>query len=307
MRRVEGVARLLTLRGCESKVVRLFLVIAFQRLEELKFAVIGAGRIGTAIIRSLVACGATQVVGTGRREETLENVRKLGVKATRDNRWAASWADVVIISVKPHHLAGVVKEIMSVVRGKVLVSVVAGVRVKTLEKLFSGAIVYRAMPNINAVIGKSSTAITPARENKYDVIVDSMFKCMGSVYWIPEELFDVWTALIGSGPAFVAEIVDALVLGAVSAGMPRDIAYRALLDMIASTVELLRDKMHPSQLRDLVATPAGTTIKGLKVLEERAVKAALMEVVEKSVERSRELGEEIDRIVSALLANSSSD
>ena len=305
---MKRVARLLILRECGSRVVRLSLVMAFQRLGNLRFAVIGAGRIGAAIIRSLIACGAVQVVGTGRREETLENVRRLGAKATRDNRWAASWADVVIISVKPHHLPEVVKEIMSTVRGKVLVSVVAGVRVKTLEKLFPGAVVYRAMPNINVVIGRSTTAVTPARGDEHDVVVDSMFKCMGSVYWIPEELFDVWTALIGSGPAFIAEIVDALVLGAVSAGMPRDIAYRALLDMITSTVELLRDnKMHPSQLRDLVATPAGTTIRGLKVLEERAVKAALMEVVEKSAERSRELGEEIDKIASALLANSDSD
>ena len=303
---MKGIARLLILRGCESRIVNV-LVIAFQQLEKLKFAVIGAGKIGTAIIRSLIDCGVTQIVGTGRREDTLENIRRLGVKATRDNRWAASWANIIVVSVKPHHLIEIVKEIMSVVDRKILVSVVAGVRVKTLEKLFPGAIVYRAMPNINAVIGESVTALTPARKSEFDVIVESMFKCMGSVYWIPEELFDVWTALIGSGPAFIAEIVDALVLGAVSAGMPRDTAYRALLDMIASTIKLLRDGMQPSQLRDLVATPAGTTIKGIKVLEEHAVKAALMDVVEKSAARSRELGEEIDKMVSTLFANPSSD
>ena len=283
------------------------MVIAFQQLEKLKFAIIGAGKIGTAIIRSLISCGVTQIVGTGRREETLESIRRLGVEATRDNRWAASWADIIVISVKPYHLPKVAKEILYVVDGKILVSVVAGVRVKTLEKLFPGAIVYRAMPNINAVIGRSTTAVTPLREGEHSVIVDLMFRCMGSVYWIPEELFDVWTALIGSGPAFIAEIVDALVLGAVSAGMPRDIAYRAVLDMIASTTRLLEDNMHPSQLRDLVATPAGTTIRGIKVLEERAVKAALMEVIEKSAERSRELGEEIDRVVLEALTNSSSN
>ncbi|HIP85132.1 MAG TPA: hypothetical protein EYH17_00640, partial [Pyrodictium sp.] len=104
---MKGIARLLILRGCESRIVNV-LVIAFQQLEKLKFAVIGAGKIGTAIIRSLIDCGVTQIVGTGRREDTLENIRRLGVKATRDNRWAASWANIIVVSVKPHHLIEIV-------------------------------------------------------------------------------------------------------------------------------------------------------------------------------------------------------
>ncbi len=208
-------------------------------------------------------------------------------------------ADIIILSVKPHHLPIVIKEMSDVIDGKIVVSIAAGVRRDTIAGYLRKAIVFRAMPNINALIGKSTTAISLgdySEESK--MTVEALFRCMGTVYWIPEEWIDTWTGLVGSAPAYLAEIIDGLVLGAVSMGLPRDIAYKAVLDTMRATAELLlRNNQHPAILRDEVTTPAGTTIYGLKILEARGVKSALMEIVETSSRRGHELGRRIDEMI----------
>jgi len=268
-------------------------------LKGLTLAVIGAGRIGQAIIRASRGC-VGRIIGTARRSETLKAVEGLGAEATRDNRRAVREADLVVVSVKPHHFADVAREIRGDTDGRVVVSVVAGVKLSTIERALPGSRVYRAMPNINALIARSTTALTPPeRRGEPDAgLVESLFNCLGSVYWIPEEWMDAWTALVGSGPAFMAEIVDALVLGAVMVGMPRELAYKALLDAVKATAEHLEARsIHPLELRDEVTTPAGTTIYGLIKLESEGVKAGLMKVVEASTRRGRELGALIDAAV----------
>jgi len=270
-----------------------------ENLKSYTLAVIGAGKIGQAIIRASRGC-FSRVIGTARRPETLKAVDGLEAIATRDNRRAVREADIAVISVKPHHFAEVAREIRDVASGKIVVSVVAGVRLSTIERALPGSEPYRAMPNINALIARSTTALAPPERREFSSaeLAESLFKCLGSVYWIPEEWMDAWTALVGSGPAFMAEIVDALVLGAVMMGMPRELAYRAILDVMKATAEHLeRRGTHPLQLRDEVTTPAGTTIHGLIKLESEGVKAGLMKVVEASTRRGRELGALIDAAV----------
>ena len=272
------------------------------RLAGASIAVIGAGKIGRAILRSAGPCAA-RAVGTGRRGETLEAVRRLGFEATRSNREAARSADLIVVSVKPANFAEVALEIAGEARGKTVVSIVAGVKLATLRRAFPGAEVYRAMPNINALIGESTTALSPIEPRGPRAgLVEELFRCMGRVYWIPEEWMDPWTALVGSGPAFLAEIIDALVLGAVMTGMPRELAYKALLHAIQATARHLEQRpSHPLELRDEVTTPGGTTIHGLMRLESSGVKAGLMRVIETSTLRGRELGMSIDAAVRSLL------
>jgi pyrroline-5-carboxylate reductase len=273
--------------------------------KNFSLAIIGAGRIGQAIIRATRSC-VSNIIGTGRRDETLKIVSSLGAEATRDNRLAAEKADIIIISVKPYQFADVALDIKDSVNGKTLISVVAGVTLKTLKQVFPQAKVFRAMPNINALIAKSTTAIatTPETSIETKLVVEELFKCLGSVYWIPEEWMDIWTALVGSGPAFLAEIIDALILGAVMAGMPRELAYKTLLDVIKATATHLESTTaHPLQLRDEVTTPAGTTIYGLMMLESQGVKAGLMKVIYESYERGKKLGGDIDREVNRKLSH----
>lgn len=273
--------------------------MAPDSLGKATLAVIGAGRIGQAIIRASRGC-VSRVIATGRRRETLEAARSLGAEAARDNARAARQADLVVVSVKPHHFPLVAPQLREAVEGKVVVSIVAGVRLSTLRLAFPGAEVYRAMPNINALIARSTTALATDGDSRGPRagLVEGLFKCLGSVYWIPEEWMDAWTALVGSSPAFIAEIVDALVMGAVMVGMPRELAYKALLDALKATAEHLeRSPAHPLQLRDEVTTPAGTTIYGLAKLESEGVKAGLMKVIEASTRRGSQLGESIDKTV----------
>jgi len=265
-------------------------------------SVIGAGRIGSAIIRALREyCGDNvKIIATGRRNETLENAKKLDVIATRDNRKAVKEADIIVLSVKPQHFPEVIRQTgKDVWSGKLVVSVMAGVKVKTLAAVMPGAEIYRAMTNINVSVGKASTAIATPEDNSVNrSIVEELFKCMGEVYWVPEEYLDVWTSLVGSGPAFIAEIVDALILGAMASGMPRDIAYKSILDVLEGTAILLRNvDKHPATIRDEVITPAGTTIRGVMVMESEGVKAALMKTIEATYKRSIEIGMEIDQYV----------
>ena len=272
-------------------------------LNGIRVAVLGAGRIGSSLAWALRKCGF-EVIATARRDETLESVRRLGITAIRDNRGAVESSDVVVISVKPYQLPHLASEVRGFVNDKLVVSVVAGVRRATLERVLQANTVYRAMPNINIRIGMSATALSGVIDGVNSNIVEKMFKCAGTTYWVPEEWLDVWTALVGSLPAYVAVIVDSLVLGAISMGFPRDLATKAVLDTIKATAEHLSLRtVHPAELRDEVTTPGGATIEGLKVLESRGVPASMIEVIEKSAMKAEKLGSSIEDLVEKLMKN----
>jgi len=272
-------------------------------LNGIRVAVLGAGRIGSSLAWALRKCGF-EVIATARRDETLESVRRLGITAIRDNRGAVESSDVVAISVKPYQLPHLASEVRGFVNDKLVVSVVAGARRATLERALQANTVYRAMPNINIRIGMSATALSGVIDGVNSNIVEKMFKRAGTTYWVPEEWLDVWTALVGSLPAYVAVIVDSLVLGATSMGFPRDLATKAVLDTIKATAEHLSLRtVHPAELRDEVTTPGGVTIEGLKVLESRGVPASMIEVIEKSAMKAEKLGSSIEDLVEKLMKN----
>lgn len=261
-------------------------------------AVIGAGKIGSAIIRAIKECYPNvKVIATGRRDVTLDNAKALGAETTRNNKEAVMKGDLIILSVKPHHFPVIVKEVgREVWGGKIVISIMAGVKLKTLGAVLTNAKTFRVMTNINASVKKASTAVsTLDNDVRAKEVVEELLKCLGTVYWVPEEYIDIWTALAGSGPAFISEIIDALVLGAVASGMPRDIAYSAILDVLEGTAVLLKSRdAHPAEIRDEVTTPGGTTIRGLAVMESRGIKSALIETIEAAYKRSCEIGNDID-------------
>lgn len=269
-----------------------------------KIAIIGAGKIGQALIKALVSSGYDNIIATARRQITLRNVSKLGVETTQDNDKAVRESVIVILSVKPYHLPNVLREVREDSwRNKIVVSLLAGVKTSTLREFMPETEVYRAMPNINALVRKSSTAIASnGQPGPGKVTVERIFRTVGKVYWVPEELLDAWTGLVGSGPAYIAEIVDGLILGALAIGVPRDLAFESILDVLEGTAELLRStQIHPSQMRDEVTTPGGTTIRGLSVLESESVKAALIKAVEAATHRSREVSVQVDEQVRRML------
>jgi len=272
----------LVLKGCEF------------RLSNLTVAILGAGKIGSIMARSFSDCGI-HVIVTARSRERIERLRMQGFEATRDNVYAVENASVVFISVKPYQYPDLARQIGGHVSGKPVVSVMAGIPLRILRKTLPGAEIYRAMPNLNAAVKRSATGLVAPGNAQYKELIKSVLSCMGRVYELPEQLIDAWTAVAGSGPAIIVEFIDSMILAALAVGIPRDLAYDAVLESIIGTVEYLRTRpVHPAQLRDEVTTPGGTTIMALKIIEGKGMKSALIDAVEKATARAKKLAREIE-------------
>ncbi len=265
--------------------------------ENVTVAVIGAGVIGSIIIRALAqAKPGWTVIGTGRSEATLRKVAELGGRPVRDNRSAAAEAELIILAIKPTHLRQVASELADLVRGKVVTSVVAAAPLSWLSGSLPGSRVVRAMMNIAADVGKSFTVLSalPSLDEEARALVEDAFSTLGHVEWVEEPYMNALTALSGSAPAFLAEIIDALALGGMAAGLPRDLAYRATLHAMMGTASLLLERgWSPHQVRDLVITPAGTTIRGVMVLQGNGLKKTIMEAVLEAARRADEVQVEL--------------
>ena len=173
------------------------------------------------------------------------------------------------------------------------IAIMAGISTSVLARRLDNRRVVRAMPNLAVAIGESSTALTAlkeAREAEDLAFARALFATVGDVYEIPEHLFDAFTGMSASAPAYLAVVAEALADAGVKMGMPRALALRLAADALAATGELLKGR-HPAQVKDEVASPGGTTIHGLHALEARAVRAAFYEAVEAATQRGHELGE----------------
>ena len=247
-------------------------------------AVIGAGKIGEAVADSIGGSRqVSKVIMTKRNLSTLAPSRSGKVVAISDNRDAARRADIILIAVKAGDAKHVLGEISQFTAGKIVISLMAAITIERLERALPKAKVVRSMPNIAAVIGEAITAyslgtkITVADEAKVKFVLG----CFGDSIVVPESLLNPVTALSGSGPAYIAVVIDAMVSAGLKVGIPREIALKLVTKTLTGTANLLSEKrMHPAELRDTVTTPAGTTIAGIYELERGALRTSIMNAVE---------------------------
>ncbi|KUO92173.1 MAG: pyrroline-5-carboxylate reductase [Thermocladium sp.] len=267
-----------------------------------RVAVIGVGRIGTAIVRGFLANGYSinDVVGTVRRVESMDKVKnQLPITVTTDNSIAAS-ADIIVVSVKPRQVLEALSRISDQLRpDQLLVSVVAGVPTHVIEELVPCRVI-RAMPSIGITRSRGVTVVSRGiRASDNDVNdVCGVFKSLGKCYIMDEQYMNAVTALSGSGPAFIAMMLDAMQEAGVLIGLPSDISWRLVMDTVEATLELLRDE-DPASLIHSVATPGGVTINGIWRGEERGIRGIIMDMIEatnrRGIDISRELIDEIRR------------
>ena len=219
---------------------------------------------------------------------------QFGIRVGLANREAVTWADMVVLAVKPQALPAVLSELGPILAHALVISIVAGVTISTISEQACGATrVVRAMPNTPALVREGMTALAMGAAVSDDDarLVRTIFEVVGLVVTVEERLMDAVTGLSGSGPAYVFQAIEALADGGVMMGLPRQTAELLAAQTVLGAARLvLESGVHPAQLKDRVASPGGTTIAGLHQLEQRGFRAALMAAVEAATTRSQELG-----------------
>jgi pyrroline-5-carboxylate reductase len=259
---------------------------------------LGAGRMATALARGWVQaglvnparCRASDPVPQARAAFTAET----GCAATSDNRGVAGASDLVILAVKPQVMPALLAEVRGELRSPLVVSIAAGITLRQLAEGIGGGRLVRVMPNTPCLVGASASGYTPGeRATPEDVaVVDRLLNAVGRAFRVPETLLDAVTGLSGSGPAFVYLVIEALSDGGVRVGLPREVAtVLAAQTVLGAARMVLETGAHPGALKDMVASPGGTTIAGLHALERGGVRGALMDAVEAATRRAVELGQ----------------
>ncbi len=285
----------------------------------MKLGLIGLGNMGTALLKGILQEGSISktdiLASSGLREEEEKAKAEYGIGVTSENKEVAAHADILILAVKPQVIDGVLEEIReSISQDCVVLSIAAGITIAMLEKALSvphsakpapeggtewieelgkEAKIARAMPNTPALVGSGTTAVSftdnVTEEEKGSVL--KLLSCCGSVYEIPEKLMDAVVAVSGSSPAYVFMFIEAMADAAVKEGMPRKLAYSFAAGSVMGSAKLMLETgKHPGELKDMVTSPAGTTVEAVRVLEEGGFRGLVMDAVEACADRSRELG-----------------
>jgi pyrroline-5-carboxylate reductase len=273
--------------------------MAKEQTAPKRFGIVGAGNLAGALVHGFIGKGhvsATNLMLSDVDRGKLERVRAAhGVKAAQNNNELVSFADVIVLAVKPQHLRHALDECApGVNRDKLVISVAAGVRIAALaERLPENTRIVRAMPNAAALVGQSATALCAGpHASAADLELSrGLFDAVGRSVVLDEIHLDAVTGLSGSGPAYAMLIVEALADGGVRMGLPRDVAQTlATQTLLGSAQLLLESGEHPALWKDRVMSPGGTTAAGLKALERCGVRHALAQAVEQATLRARELG-----------------
>jgi pyrroline-5-carboxylate reductase len=258
-------------------------------------AIIGTGAMGEALLAGWVAAGwaPADMRAVDCDEKRLTHIKeRYGVTSATVEE--AAGADVVVVAVKPHLVAGVLTDLTPTLRPESLVvSIAAGVSLERLAAaLPEGQPVVRVMPNTPSLVGKGVSGIAPgpsATPEQAKQVVELM-EAVGIGVVLPEAQLHALTALSGSGPAYLFLVAEAMIEAGVHQGLSRDVATRLVAGTIAGAGAMLEQSgMSATELRERVTSPGGTTAAALRALEERGTRAALLAAVEACVQRSREL------------------
>ena len=264
----------------------------------MKLGIIGLGNMGGAILGGILKNGvltAADITGAEVNETRRNEMgEKFGIRVTGSGREAADGADIVVLAVKPQVYEQAVGELKDAVsKDCVVISIAPGKTVKWLTELFGRELkLVRCMPNTPALVLEGCTGVC-----RNELVTDEEFaqvlkllNSFGKAYEVEEKQMDAVVAVSGSSPAYVFMLIEAMADAAVAEGLPRAKAYEfAAQAVLGSARMVLETGKHPGELKDMVCSPAGTTIEAVQVLEERGLRAAVMEAMRVCAERSREL------------------
>jgi pyrroline-5-carboxylate reductase len=263
-----------------------------------KITVIGAGMMGSAIIKSLVKGNyGGKIAAVDIAPEKLKDLEALGVKVTSETRKAAAEADIIFVIVKPGDVATVLKEIGKEIKGKLLISVAATVPLAFLRKNAPEARIVRIMPNLGAMVQAAYTAyccepnVTVEDKGKVKVLLNMMGICDE----MDEKYMDAITAVSGSGPGYMSIIVEALTYAGLKVGLPREIALKCAAQTVMGTGKLVLDlPADPAKIKDMTTTPGGTTIEAIYQIEQSQIRPAMIRAIEEATKKSQAIREKLN-------------
>ncbi len=260
---------------------------------------LGAGKMATALAHGWLSAGLTtsdRVLASDPFPAAREAFSTAtGLRSTASNREVVTASDLLVLAVKPQTMKALLAEVRPVVSAShLIVSIAAGIPLRQLaEGLGADRRLIRVMPNTPCLVGSSASGYSAGEAATADdiALVDRLLNAVGRAFALPESLLDAVTGLSGSGPAFVYVIIEALSDGGVRVGLPREVATALAAQTVLGAAKMvLETGTHPGALKDMVASPGGTTIAGLHALERGGLRAALMDAVEAATRRSAELG-----------------
>ena len=260
---------------------------------------IGGGMMGEALLSRLVMqrvyLPSEMMVSEPQLKRQAFLAQQYGVQVTHENYLAAKAIEVLFLAIKPQAFEHVAADLATCDHSPstLVISILAGMPLSALESAFPRQPVIRAMPNTPAAVGAGITAIAAGQytQSHHLDLAKRILETVGEVVEVPESMMDAVTGLSGSGPGYVALMIEALADGGVVAGLPRAIAMRLALQTVRGTAQLLQEEgIHPGELKDRVTSPGGTTIAGIAELEKSGFRSAIIEAVRAAWLRSQELG-----------------
>lgn len=265
-----------------------------------KIAIIGVGKMGEALLSGMLKKGNFNKKDISITDKDTKRLKTISmrhrVKAYSNSIDLIEACRVIIIAVKPKDIPRVLDSIQkNVSPHHLLISIAAGVRLDAIGRNLPPQVgLIRVMPNTPALVGEAISAICPRKKTRKSDLqcVLEIFKSVGKAVVIEDEsLMDAVTGLSGSGPAYVFLMIEAMADGGVRMGLDRQVAYKLAVQTFLGAARLVFETgKHPGELKDMVASPAGTTIEALKVLEEGGLRGLLIKAVEAATNRSSELG-----------------
>lgn len=264
-----------------------------------KLAVIGGGQMGRALVGGMLASNivdASDVCLVEPNEDSQnwwsKNHDEIPIT---DLATAVTSADLVLMAVKPNMVPIVAKQEAGFWNGKLVVSIAAGVSLSQLSGWIEHHRVVRVMPNTPSLVRAGASAFCCEHEVTPDdrAWINSMLRSVGLAIEVQESQMDAVTGLSGSGPAYVCMVIEALADGGVREGLPRQMAMELATQTVLGTAKMIAEtKRHPGELKDAVASPGGTTIAAIAVLEQNGLRGALVGAVSAAAARSRELSQQ---------------
>jgi pyrroline-5-carboxylate reductase len=257
----------------------------------MKIGFLGAGAMGGAILSGALETGvvkAEDVYVFDLNDQIKEKYKALGCNIVSDNVELGKSSDILVCSLKPQYAQGGLKQLGNTLDGKAMISIMAGVTTDTLRQWTEGDFrLLRLMPNTPALVGAGAFALDSNTDltDEEKKFAEKLFSSIGIVEWMPEPLIDTACGLSGAGPAYIYLVIEALADGGVMKGLPRATAMKLAAQTVYGAAKMvLETGKHPGELKDMVCSPAGSTIKGVAALEHSGLRSACLAAIEAIME-----------------------